>query len=238
MQNQEIRPRILVQLYKRYYQDGIPYGIDTKEIIEAAGIPSNYTNLAFTNVIHLVDSYMIHGEYVIGTRYPTEIYIKTYGIDTVERTDKEFAKLHDDIRVKILTKLYEYNFTNHEEDTVLVDVDFVKSLGLQESDANVVIGDINYLDDKVLIEGPRQLGIPYPYRIQITSNGIDAVENSMNQSLVSIAEVDKNEETRVHEIIDEQDQRTKIQKFRDFVGENAGWIELVANVFRASVWGG
>ena len=35
-----------------------------------------------------------------------------------------------------------------------------------------------------------------------------------------------------------QKKRTKLQKFRDFIGNNAGWIELVANVARASLTGG
>jgi hypothetical protein len=47
-----------------------------------------------------------------------------------------------------------------------------------------------------------------------------------------------NERARVEEIINEPDKRSKLEKFRDFVGENAGWIELVANVARASLTGG
>ena len=34
-----------------------------------------------------------------------------------------------------------------------------------------------------------------------------------------------------------QKKRTKLQKFRDFIGDNAGWIELVANIARASLTG-
>jgi hypothetical protein len=53
---------------------------------------------------------------------------------TVEIKEKEFAKLHNDIRFKILAKLYEYNFTDQGEETILVDINFIKSLGLNEFD--------------------------------------------------------------------------------------------------------
>jgi hypothetical protein len=89
-----------------------------------------------------------------------------------------------------------------------------------------------------LIKGPRQIGLTYPYRVQITSKGIDAVESVINQSLVSIAKSDTKEKVRAEEITNEPDKRSKLKKFRDFVGENAGWIELVANVVRASLTGG
>jgi hypothetical protein len=71
----------------------------------------------------------------------------------VEIKEKEFAKLHNDIGFKILAKLYEYNFTDHWEDTILVDINFVKSLELNEFDKNLVIRDINYLHRKGLIKG-------------------------------------------------------------------------------------
>jgi hypothetical protein len=56
--------------------------------------------------------------------------------------------------------------------------------------------------------------------------------------LVSIANSETHEKARVEEITNEPDKRSKLQRFRDFVGENAGWIELVANVVRASLTGG
>jgi hypothetical protein len=49
---------------------------------------------------------------------------------------------------------------------------------------------------------------------------------------------DTKEKAKVEEITNERDKRSKLQKSRDFVGENAGWIELVANVVRATLTGG
>jgi hypothetical protein len=44
-----------------------------------------------------------------------------------------------------------------------IDINFIKSIRLTGSDQNFVIADINYLDNKALIKGFRQLGVPYPY---------------------------------------------------------------------------
>ncbi len=75
----------------------------------------------------------------------------------MEIKEKEFAKSHNDIRFKILAKLYEYNFTDHEKDTILVDINFIKSLRLNEFDKNLVIGDINYLHHKDSLKGIHKL---------------------------------------------------------------------------------
>jgi hypothetical protein len=238
MHNEEIRNRVLIQLYKRYYKDGFASPIDTEQVVQEAGIPSDSSGLAFRNVMYLAQSCLIKGEKPSGQKHPKWISITPYGVETVEIKEKEFAKLHNDIRFKILAKLYEYNFTYHGDDTILVDINFIRSLGLNEFGKNLVIGDINYLHHKGLIEGNRQIGVSYPYRVQITSKGIDAIENVINRSLVSIANSDTNEKGRAEEIANEPDKRSKLQRFRDFVGENAGWIELVANVVRASLTGG
>jgi hypothetical protein len=238
MHNEDLRNRVLVQLYKKYYEDGFAYPIDTEEVLQDAGIPSENSNLAYTNVIYLEESSLIKGDKPLGKKYPKWISIKPNGIETVERKKKEFAILHNSIRFKILSNLYDYNFTDHEEHTIPVDINSTKSLGLNESYQNLVIGDINYLYDKGLIKGLRQIGVPYPYRVQITSKGIDAIESVINQSLISIAKSDTKEKARTEEITNEPDKRSKLQKFRDFVSENSGWIELVANVVRASLTGG
>jgi hypothetical protein len=238
MHNEEIRNRVLVQPYKKYYEDGFAHPIDTEEVVQDAGIPSENSNLAYTNIIYLAESSLIKGGTPLGTKYHKWIFIKPYGIETVDRKEKEFANLHNDIRFKILSKLYDYNFIGHGKHTIPVDINFTKSLGLNQSDQNLFIGDINYLYDKGLIEGLRQIGLPYPYRVQITSKGIDAVESAINQSLVSIAKSDAKEKVGVEEIANEPDKCSKLRKFPDFVGENAGWIELVANVVRASLTGG
>jgi hypothetical protein len=78
----------------------------------------------------------------------------------------------------------------------------------------------------------------HPYYVQSTSKSNDAVESVINQSLVNIAKSDTNEKGREKQLLINQKKRTKLQKFRDFIGDNAGWIELVANVARASLTGG
>jgi hypothetical protein len=85
MHNEEIRNRVLVQLYKKYYEHGFAHPIDTEEVVRDASIPSENSNLAYTNVIYLAESSLIKGEKPLGTKYPKWISIKPYGIETVER---------------------------------------------------------------------------------------------------------------------------------------------------------
>jgi hypothetical protein len=40
----------------------------------------------------------------------------------------ELLKLHDDVRFNILTELYQYNFGDRKESTILVDIDFITVL--------------------------------------------------------------------------------------------------------------
>jgi hypothetical protein len=154
-ENEKIRNIVLIQLYKKYYEDGFAHPIDTEEVVLDAGIPSENSNLAYTNVIYLAESSLIKGDKPLDTKYPKWISIKPCGIERVEGKEKEFAKVHNDIRFKILSKLYDYNFTDHEDHTIPIDINFTKSLGLNESHQNLVIGDINYLYYKGLIKGLR-----------------------------------------------------------------------------------
>jgi hypothetical protein len=122
MNNEEIRNRVLVQLYKKYYEDGFAHPIDTEEIVLDAGIRSENSNLAYTNIIYLAESSLIKGDKPLGAKYPKWISIKSCGIERVEGKEKEFANVHNDIRFKILSKLYDYNFTDHEDHTIPIDI--------------------------------------------------------------------------------------------------------------------
>lgn len=51
VQNQEIRHKILVQLYKQYYDEGFAHATSSEDIFKEAGITSDIANLAFTNTI-------------------------------------------------------------------------------------------------------------------------------------------------------------------------------------------
>lgn len=240
MNHAEIRHRILVYLYKRYY-DGLFFdSLATEDVVEELEIPSDLERITYTNINYLDDKRLVHGTKVCGLSYPKWIRIDTYGLDEVEQKEPEYAKLHYEIRFRILSRLYEHNFGDHQESTVLVDIRLVRSLRLKDSDQNLVYGDIIYLYDKGLIEGYKQVGMAYPFRINITSYGIDIFESIMNRSLETIADTssDAGVKTKVKDIIEEVDQKSKFEKFRDFVGENASWIELVANIARSWFTGG
>jgi hypothetical protein len=62
MHNEEIRNRVLIQLYKRYFKDGFPSLIDTEQVVLEAGIPSDSSDLAYRDVIYLEQSSLIIGE--------------------------------------------------------------------------------------------------------------------------------------------------------------------------------
>jgi hypothetical protein len=47
--------------------------------------------------IYLAQSSLIKGEKPLGTKCPKWISIKPYGIETVERKEKKFAKMHNEL---------------------------------------------------------------------------------------------------------------------------------------------
>ncbi|WP_148701665.1 hypothetical protein [Candidatus Nitrososphaera evergladensis] len=87
----------------------------------------------------------------------------------------------------------------------------------------MIHGELIYLERAGLIEGFYAVGRAWPTNIKISSYGIDTVEGIINQSLGEIAaSSEESIKQKTEEIINESDQQTKIQKFRDFVGRNAG----------------
>jgi hypothetical protein len=77
----------------------------------------------------------------------------------------------------------------------------------------------------------------HPYYVQSTSKSNDAVESVINQSLANIAKSETNEKARAEAIINKPERPTKLQKIPRFHRREAGWIELVANIARASLTG-
>jgi hypothetical protein len=177
---------------------------------------------------------------VNGLRFPKWIRIRPYGIDKVELVESVNAAAHYKVRVKILELLYDHHFSDHQEDTILVDGTLIKNLGFSESDGVTIFGDIRYLFDKRLIEGHQQMGMPSPYRIKIAPRGIDLFERIINDSLLEISskhETAPSQKVEAEEIVNEAEPKTKLERFRAYVGRNAGWIELVANVAKSWIAG-
>jgi hypothetical protein len=112
MDNGEIRNRVLVRLYRKYYGIWLSSAIDSDQVVRHAAILSENSDLVYRNINYLAQSSPIKEEKPLEEKNPECISITHYGIDTIERKEEEFAKLHDDIRLNflLLTKLYEYNF--------------------------------------------------------------------------------------------------------------------------------
>lgn len=102
MDNGEIRNRVLVRLYRKYYGIRLSSAIDAEQVVRYAAILSENSDLAYRNVNYLAQSSLIKEEKPLEEKNPKCISITHYGIDTIERKEEEFAKLHDDIRLYFL----------------------------------------------------------------------------------------------------------------------------------------
>jgi hypothetical protein len=129
-------------------------------------------DVAYAAINYLEQSGLIKGEKPNGEKCPMWVSITYQGIDALERTQQDLAQLHDEIRSRILTRLKEHISGHHDEETIVIDRNFIQSLGLKDSEFNLVAGELNYLEYQGRIEGYRQMGLAYPYRVKITSRGI------------------------------------------------------------------
>jgi hypothetical protein len=159
MDNGEIRNRVLVRLCRKYYGIWLSSAIDAEQVVRYAAILSENSDLVYRNINYLAQSSPIKEEKPLEEKNPECISITHYGIDTIERKEEEFAKLHDDIRLNFLPSYMNTILGDHKESTILIDINFIKFVRSNESDQNFVIGDINYLDRKGLIKGLRQFGV-------------------------------------------------------------------------------
>lgn len=82
-----------------------------EQVVRYSGVSSGNSDLANRYVNYLAQSSWIKEEKPLEGKYPKCISITRYAIGTIEMKEEEFAKLHDDIRFKILNKTrYGYNF--------------------------------------------------------------------------------------------------------------------------------
>jgi hypothetical protein len=70
MDNEELRNRVLVHLYNKYYEVGFAQPIDTRQVVLDAGIPLENSYLAYRNVSYLAESSLINGVKPSGEKYP------------------------------------------------------------------------------------------------------------------------------------------------------------------------
>lgn len=86
---------------------------------------------------------------------------------------------HQEIRFRILYSLYQKHYSpelGHPQSIEQI----ISDAGLSSISLNEIYGDVVYLEDKGFIKGQSALGYAYPLWISITSQGIDFVENIVN----------------------------------------------------------
>jgi hypothetical protein len=87
---------------------------------------------------------------------------------------------NDDIRRQILQSLYDYEINKPDEG--ITNIQLKEEISIDENKFNF---NFNYLKSKRLVRGITILGKPY-YRVRITTNGIDVVENDEIDTLFPI----------------------------------------------------
>ena len=125
---------------------------------------------------------------------------------------------HPEIRFQILYYLYNKYYGGQTIKLHSVEK-IIQETELKNIDRNLINGDIAYLYNSDLVTGKASIGNGgYPPSIIITSNGIDLVENIINEIIVNIRNqqdtmIVKNE----IELISKSDQRTRTTKAWDYV---------------------
>jgi len=84
MNHDEIRFRILHDLYQKYYSGGLLRYYSTDSVIKESGLGDIDINIVLGDVLYLKNKGLIRGMMVIGTAYPIQISIESHGIDTLE----------------------------------------------------------------------------------------------------------------------------------------------------------
>jgi len=125
---------------------------------------------------------------------------------------------HPEIRFQILYYLYNKYYGGQTRKLHSVEK-IIQETELKNIDRNLINGDIAYLYNSDLVTGKGSISNGgYPPSIIITNNGIDLVENIINEIIVNIRNqqdttIVKNE----IELISKSDQRTRTTKAWDYV---------------------
>jgi hypothetical protein len=96
LDHQEIRFRILYNLYEKYYggQLGRPQVVE--EIISESGLTEIDKQILYADVLYLENKGLVKGEFILGYAHPPWIQITSIGIDFVESVVEELIEV--DIR--------------------------------------------------------------------------------------------------------------------------------------------
>lgn len=126
---------------------------------------------------------------------------------------------HPEIRFHVLYYLYNKYYGGQTRKFHSVEK-IIQETELKTIDRNLIDGDIAYLYNTDLVTGKGSIGNGgYPPSIIITNNGIDLVENIINEIIVNIR--NQQDDTTIVkneiELISKSDQRTRTTKAWDYV---------------------
>ena len=100
MEHQEIRFKILYNLYEKHYSEELGHHQQTDKVIEESGLSKEDKNDVYGDVVYLENKGLIKGQSALGHAYPQWMIITSYGIDTVENAVDNFMKNIDSIDLK------------------------------------------------------------------------------------------------------------------------------------------
>ncbi len=235
LNNEQIRHKILLFLYRKFQEGSFFDTFITQEVIKQLDIPAD--DITYKNLDYLEQAGYIYGLTPNGYPCPQWIRIETQGMDLVESKEPEYANLHWNIRFKILSVLYNRHFSVGNEETIPVNPNIIREFDSMNINQNLILTNVIYLHQKKLITGYSMFGFAYPPRIKIDTSGIGYLEKIVDDSLHQLANTvtDTALKTQVEEAIQEEDKVSKLERLRKIIGENAAIIELVANVVKSFI---
>lgn len=241
MNNDEIRLKFLETLYARFYSGNRFEYPETDEIISESELNSLDKDMVHANVDYLAKSGYLDGVGSLGFAYPVSVKLESLGIDFVEGHDNELLELHNKIRFRILTNLYEQNFAGQLGKYIGVSDDFIDSLELEGISNDLIFGELVYLEQNGFIKGISSSGVTYPRNVMIDTYGIDTVENIIENSLENISDsnIDDEIKNEITEIKNESNKTTKSQKFKNLLQKHESSIaQIVTELIKAWISSG
>ncbi len=221
--NPEIRYRFLKAHYDRFYAGKTEQHANTDEIIKEAGLDNEDKGALIGNIQYLVDGFYVEGIKPLGATYHTSLKLQPRGIEFVEEHNQELREIHDNLRFRILSELYELFFGEEGAGRPVFTKPFVEQIAKSEEEHNLLFGETVYLGDAGYVH-PDYTSRPFPYTIKMENSGIDLVENIIDNSVSELetSEIDAEAKAKVSEIKLEPNKKSKIQKLKDLYDECNG----------------
>ena len=221
--NEEIRYQLLKTLYDRHYNVKPDTPVATEEVIKEAGLENEEKNVVDANIVYLKEGYYAEG---LGNQprsaVPLMLQINPSGIEFVEERNKDYREYHDNLRFKILSKLYEFQFGGNTGKYAST-VDLVDEITEKDDEKHHLLVETLYLGKSGYIKPHQTSGVFYPRAMMIENYGIDLVDGIIDQSVQELesADIDLEDKSKLTEIKSAPDKKTKFEKFKELLPETS-----------------